>query len=65
MRRRKVAILIEAETVMTIKELRQLSRMVFDRGAKGEDELSRDPDDEGKCMSLGTITQVQVNVITK
>jgi hypothetical protein len=65
MKRRRVAILIEAETVLTVRELRALAEMRFPHRAGGDAILSIDPDDEGACKSLGTITQVQVNVVQR
>lgn len=62
MRRRKVVLTIEAETVLTISELRKAMRVNFPGGKF----LDLCADLEAECNgSRGSITQVQVNVIKK
>lgn len=63
MKRRKVVLTIEAETVLTIGELKKLIDMRFQHRSGSIELLSRDCSHEKACKSLGTITQVQVNVI--
>lgn len=63
MKRRKVVITIEAETVLTIGELKKLHRVLVP-GRSSAVYLSTDPKQECSPTSCrGTITQVQVNVI--
>lgn len=66
MRRRKVVLTIEAETVLTTKELRQIERLVFTYDRLKPVTLEVDPKAEAECGPCrGTITQIQVNVIRK
>jgi hypothetical protein len=61
MKRRCVVLTIEAETVLTVRELRALLSVQF--GGGPERCISRFPEHEKAQASVGTITQVQVNVV--
>jgi hypothetical protein len=64
MKRRRVVLTIEAETVLTVRELRALAEMRFASAQHGPATLDRDPEAEkvpGACR--GTIVQLSVNVV--
>lgn len=67
MRRRKVILSIEVETVLTIGELKKLSRVHLLRSDGAFQFLSTNEDDEKESFPgcVGTIKQVHVNVVKK
>lgn len=62
MRRRRVVLTVEVETVLTVKELLELQAMRFGL-PENSLYLTGNAVDEEQGLSLGTIQQVQVNVI--
>lgn len=63
MRRRRVILTIEAETNLTLAELRNCKTVLFEDAKERCDCFSTNPADEKHGFAEGTILQVQVNVV--